>query len=148
MVDQRTHRLGSARLLSLCAILLGLFLMHGSPAAAVDGCHGRAGSAHALHNSHDGHDSHASATASAESARSQPGTLRATDDMAAHGSLCVATPAEQRIPLPVAPLIALFALAAPAAWAAVHRAWRPGGTGRRGPPGGRGLLLQVCIART
>ncbi|OXY91695.1 hypothetical protein [Streptomyces diastatochromogenes] len=144
MVDERTHRLGSARLLSLCAILLGLFLMHGSPAAAVDGCHGRAGSTHALH---DSHDSHASATASAESAPTQPGTLRATDDMAAHGTLCVATPAEQRIPLPVAPLTALFALAALAAWA-VHRAWRPGGTGRRGPPGGRGLLLQVCIART
>ena len=136
MVDERTRRLGGARLLSLCAILLGLFLMHGSPAAAVDGCHGRAAS-----------DGHPSAPASTESARTQPGTLRAADDMSGHGTLCVATPAEQRIPLPVAPLTVLFALAALAAWA-VHRAWRPGGTGRRGPPGGRGLLLQVCIART
>ncbi|MGW2741205.1 hypothetical protein [Streptomyces sp. NPDC001450] len=143
MGGERTRRTGSARLLPLCAILLGLFLMHGSPAAAVDGCHGRTGAALVMHDGHDGHDS---ATA-AKPARTRPGTLRAVDDMAAHGTLCVATPAEQRVLLPVAPLTALFALAALATWA-VHRAWRPGGTGRRGPPDGRGLLLQVCIART
>lgn len=137
----RTHGPGITRLLTLCAILLGLFLMHGSPAAAVDGCHGRTGTAVVMH------DGHESATASAGPTRTRPGTLRATDDMAPHGTLCVATPAEQRIPLPMAPFTALFALAALAAWA-VHRAGRPGGTGRRGPPGGRGLLLQVCIART
>ncbi|MFJ9864222.1 hypothetical protein [Streptomyces sp. NPDC101165] len=141
MGDARTRRPGITRLLTLCAILLGLFLMHGSPAATVDGCHGRTGSAVVMH------DGHESATASAEPAGTRPGILRAADDMAAHGKLCVATPAEQRIPLPVVPLTALFALAALATWA-VHRAWRPGGTGRRGPPGGRGLLLQVCIART
>lgn len=141
MSGESTRRTGIARLPALCAILLGLFLMHGSPAAAVDGCHGRTGPAVVMH---DGHDP---ATASPEPARTRPGTFRAADDMAGHGTLCVATPAEQRIPLPVAPLTGLFALAALAFWA-VHRAWRPGGTGRRGPPGGRGLLLQVCVART
>ncbi|MFG2123464.1 hypothetical protein [Streptomyces sp. NPDC048710] len=141
MGGERTRRPGTTRLLTLCAILLGLFLMHGSPAAAVDGCHGRTGPAVVMH------DGHESATAPAEPARTLPDTLRATDDMAPHGTLCVATPAEQRIPLPMAPLTGLFALSALAAWA-VHRARRPGGTGRRGPPGGRGLLLQVCIART
>ena len=138
---ERMRRPGIARLSALCAVLLGLFLMHGSPAAAVDGCHGQMSSALALH------DGHASSTASAESARTHPDMLRAADGMAEHGTLCVATPAQQRIPLPLAPLTALFALAALAIWA-VHRAWSPGGTGRRGPPGGRGLLLQVCIART
>ncbi|TVZ83261.1 hypothetical protein [Streptomyces sp. BK340] len=141
MGGARTRRPGITRLLTSCAILLGLFLMHGSPAAAVDGCHGRTGPAVLMHGGHE------SATASAEPVRTRSGTLRAPEDMTAHGKLCVATPAEQRIPLPVVPFTALFALAALAAWA-VHRAWRPGGTGRRGPPGGRGLLLQMCVART
>ncbi|MFF4569478.1 hypothetical protein [Streptomyces sp. NPDC001410] len=141
MGGEHIRRPGITRLLTLCAILLGLFLMHGSPATAVDGCHGRTDPAVVMH------DGHESAAASAEPAGTQPATLRAADDMAPHGTLCVATPAEQRIPLPVAPLAALFALAALGTWA-VHRAWRPGGTGRRGPPGGRRLLLQVCIART
>ncbi|MFE9497136.1 hypothetical protein [Streptomyces collinus] len=56
-------------------------------------------------------------------------------------------PAPSDIPVPVAPLVGVAALAALAAWA-LRWAWDPDGTRRRGPPGGRRLLLQVCIART
>ncbi|MEU2686591.1 hypothetical protein ABZ654_22460 [Streptomyces hygroscopicus] len=33
-------RRGIARLVAVCAVLLGLFLMHGAPATAAEGCHG------------------------------------------------------------------------------------------------------------
>jgi hypothetical protein len=142
---ERMRGPGIARLLALCAVLFGLFLMHGSPATVAGGCHGEVGSAPAVR--HAGHGS--SMTAAAEATQVPTGTveIQAMDGMAGHGSLCLATPAQNKIPLPAAPVIALFVFAALAAWA-LYRAWNPGGTGRRGPPGGRDLLLQVCVART
>ena len=35
----RTRRAGVSRLLVLCAVLFGLFAMHGAPASAAAGCH-------------------------------------------------------------------------------------------------------------
>ncbi|MER6924743.1 hypothetical protein ABT314_38445, partial [Streptomyces spiralis] len=39
-VRGRAVRRGIARLLAVCAVLFGLFLMHGAPATAAEGCHG------------------------------------------------------------------------------------------------------------
>src|SRR5690606_18450570 len=46
-------RRGSARLVAACVLLLGLFLMHGAPATAAEGCHGAMPSVAAA--MHDGH---------------------------------------------------------------------------------------------
>ncbi|MEU9452667.1 hypothetical protein [Streptomyces sp. NPDC048277] len=142
---ERMRGPGIARLLAACAVLLGLFLMHGSPATVAGGCHGEVGSAPAVR--HAEHGSSMTATAEAPQMRAGTVEIQAMDGMAGHGSLCLATPAQTKIPLPAAPLIALVVFAALTAWA-LWRAWNPGGTGRRGPPGGRTLLLQVCVART
>ncbi|MFI6564302.1 hypothetical protein [Streptomyces sp. NPDC050534] len=40
MDSARTDRRGTSRLLAVCAVLFGLFLMHGTPATAAEGCHG------------------------------------------------------------------------------------------------------------
>lgn len=40
MSSGHVGRRGIARLLTVCAVLFGLFLMHGSPASAAEGCHG------------------------------------------------------------------------------------------------------------
>ncbi|MEV7386437.1 MULTISPECIES: hypothetical protein [unclassified Streptomyces] len=136
---------GGARLLALCAVLFGLFLMHGSPATVAGGCHGEVGSTPVVR--HTEHGSPMTATVEVTQVRTDTVAIQSMDGMAGHGNLCLATPAQNKIPLPAAPLAALFVFAALAAWA-LRRAWNPGGTGRRGPPGGRGLLLQVCVART
>jgi hypothetical protein len=133
---------GIARVTALCAVLFGLFLMHGAPATAADGCHGQMRATLPVH------DSRASTMASAHAVSAHPDAVEAkpAQDMGTHGALCVAIPAQKQITLPLAPLVAVIALAVLAVWA-LRRAWSPGGTGRRGPPGGRDLLLQVCIAR-
>ncbi|MFC8715854.1 DUF6153 family protein [Kitasatospora sp. NPDC057198] len=131
----------AARWAVLCALLLGLFLMHGSPASAAD-CHAAttattatttAAAARATTKAaHGGHgDDHPSAT----------GPVR-------HGgsaSSCVSTQARDRLPLP-APGPAL-----PPAPPHPPLAGPPGtGTergGRAPPDGGRELLLRVCVAR-
>ncbi|MFJ8311729.1 MULTISPECIES: hypothetical protein [unclassified Streptomyces] len=148
MADSGQRRWGPARLLTLCAVLFGLFLMHGAPAGAASGCHGP-GSATAV--TPHGHGS-AAMTPMVHVARTHPGSVQArtVDGAALHdGAVCVSTPARDRLPLPAPALAALAALAGltTLVWAARLRS--PAGTGRRGPPtGGRGLLLQVCIART
>ncbi|ANP50545.1 hypothetical protein J2Z21_004281 [Streptomyces griseochromogenes] len=139
---------GIPRLFALCAVLLGLFLMHGSPTAAGGGCHSEMGTATAAASMDDGR---ASAMAGTEAVPAQPRgdalRARAMNGTAAHGAVCVAAPAQGQITLPLAPLVCVLALAALAAWG-VHRARGSDGTRRRGPPGGRELLLRVCIART
>ncbi|MGV9625726.1 hypothetical protein ACWDTB_03960, partial [Streptomyces sp. NPDC003487] len=40
MGSGHASRRGIARLLAVCAVLFGLFLMHGAPATAAEGCHG------------------------------------------------------------------------------------------------------------
>jgi hypothetical protein len=166
MGNRRGGGPGIARTAALCAVLFGLFLMHGAPATAADGCHGRMRVTLPMHATlpmraalpiratlpmHAGRTS-STASADAVPARpdaAQPSVARAEPvrDMGTHGELCVGTPAQKQISLPLAPLVAVIALTMSAAWA-LYRAWSPGGTGRRGPPGGRGLLLRVCIART
>ncbi|MEU1592622.1 hypothetical protein ABZ468_07100 [Streptomyces sp. NPDC005708] len=143
MGSRRTRGPGIARLSALCAVLVGLFLMHGAPTAAADGCHGQ------MRATLPTYDAHASSMASAHAMPAEPDDAQAepADDMRSHGDLCVAIPAQNQIPLPTAPLVAVVTPTVLAAWI-LQRAWSPGGTGRRGPPGGRDLLLQVCIART
>ncbi|OIJ92199.1 hypothetical protein BIV25_28270 [Streptomyces sp. MUSC 14] len=126
----------------LVAVLLGLFLMHGGPAAADGGCHGAVpGTAVMKHApaSMAAHMPAHSAAAGADKATAQA-------DEAMRGSLCVATTPRSEIPLP--PLTAAV-LVLPAAAQAPGARRTPGDAYRRGPPaGGRDLLLQVCIART
>ncbi|MFF4842901.1 hypothetical protein [Streptomyces collinus] len=136
-------RPGVARLWAVSALLFGLFLMHGAPATAVGGCHG------AMDMAVTADGSHRVPAMSERAASSRPAAdrLQAASGVPPHGTLCVAVPAPSDIPVPVAPLVGVAALAALAAWA-LRWAWDPDGTRRRGPPGGRPLLLQVCIART
>lgn len=148
-------RRGVARLLLVCAVLAGLFLMHGAPATAAAGCHADASVLGAVPADGGGPmASHGSGTAprrpAAVSRTGSAGThgARATVPMAVHGATCVSTPARARGPLPVkasttsqvvadAPVLA--GRAAP-----VGRRWRRGPP----PPGGRDLLLRVGVART
>ncbi|MEV6292578.1 hypothetical protein AB0M41_19570 [Streptomyces sp. NPDC051896] len=166
----------SVRASVLVAVLLGLFLMHGRPAAAAGGCHGAMpatdaavmSSADAPMAAHPaGHvgATGGKVTAHADEMRSAPAipaghstghpaaataaaAAKATPhaDEAMRGALCLATTNRSGIP---APPLAVVGLVFPAA---VLLPWtRPGsdGTRRRGPPaGGRRLLLQVCVART
>jgi hypothetical protein len=139
----QTRRRGIARLLALCAVLLGLFLMHGAPATAAEGCHG-AMSAAPMPEVHGT----AAMTSASSPVMTQSGAQHASGVSAMDGAMCVSTPARDRTPLPTAGLLAVVAVLA-----AGFLAGRPpalGRTGRRGPPppGGRSLLLQVCIART
>ncbi|WP_051926427.1 hypothetical protein [Streptomyces durhamensis] len=125
----------------LVAVLLGLFLMHGGPAAADGGCHGAMSDTAVLQaapGTMTAHPVEASGTAG------EKPTAHAGEAM--RGALCLAIHPRSEIPLP--PLAAV-ALVLPAGvllpWA--RRAY--GDTRHRGPPaGGRSLLLQVCIART
>ncbi|MFE7795113.1 hypothetical protein [Streptomyces sp. NPDC057460] len=145
------RRRGIARLLALCAVLLGLFLMHGAPATAAEGCHGAMSAAPMP----AGHDTAVMASAARAFVTPAPSpvvtqarTQQVSGAPAMDGAMCVSTPARDRIPLPTGGLLAVVAVLA-----ATFLAGRPpalGRTGRRGPPppGGRSLLLTVCIART
>ncbi|MEU4037295.1 hypothetical protein [Streptomyces collinus] len=134
---------GVARLWAVSALLLGLFLMHGAPATAAGGCHGAMGMSVTV----DGRHSVPAMSERTMSSRPDAARPRAASGANPRGTLCVAVPAPGDIPVPVTPLVGVAALAALAAWA-LRWAWDPAGTRRRGPPGGRRLLLQVCIART
>jgi hypothetical protein len=131
-----------SRLLVLCAVLFGLFLMHGAPATAAEGCHGATSAPTGMH---DGPAAMESATAPV---MTHPGVQRASGTSVMDGEMCVSTPARGGIPLPAGGLLIVSAVLA--ALFLTVRLLTPGRTGRRGPPppGGRSLLLQVCIART
>ncbi|WP_333740651.1 hypothetical protein [Streptomyces sp. IBSBF 2806] len=134
-----------ARLLAVCAVLFGLFLMHGSPASAAEGCHGSMPAPASMPAGH-----HASPMTTAHApATHQPGpALRAAGAAGMPGALCVATPSHERIPLPTPGLLAVAGATVAAAWTPA-RLRAVGGSGLRGPPaGGRDHLLQACIART
>ncbi|MER5749236.1 hypothetical protein [Streptomyces sp. NPDC002088] len=136
-----------ARLLAVCAVLFGLFLMHGAPVTAAGGCHGAMPAMSSP--MPDGHDVAAATMAHAPDAH-QPGlSVRHVDAPGMSGVLCVSTPASKRVPLPAPGLIAMAAVAVLAVWMPAELRAAAGRMGRRGPPsGGRDLLLQVCIART
>ncbi|MGW2644021.1 hypothetical protein ACWC2T_03685 [Streptomyces sp. NPDC001393] len=159
----------SVRACVLVAVLLGLFLMHGGPAAAAGGCHGampdmatavprsapmparpdtmhpdtmRPDTMHPAPATAAAHPAGHPAPAAAPAAAKA--TARADEVM--RGALCLATTPRSEIPPPP---LAASALVFPAALVLARA--RPGhdGTRRRGPPaGGRHLLLQVCVART
>lgn len=123
---------GAARWAVLCALLLGLFLMHGSPASAA-GCH-PAGTG--------------PRTAGAPVAGAMGGEHRPVVTVPmGHGSSaasCVSVQARDRVPL-AAPGAALpWTPPRPPVAATVREAAAEGG---RAPPGGRELLLRVCVAR-
>lgn len=146
-------RRGLPRLSAVCALLLGLFLMHGAPATAAEGCHGAVPSVAAAHTS-DGHAAFAMtpaqmrATAQTRATAHSAPAFRAAPSAGMSGERCVSTPAQERNPLPAPALLAAVA-ALSAEWSSA--AWRAaiGRLRRRGPPtGGRDLLTLVCIART
>ncbi|MFF7638252.1 hypothetical protein ACFZB9_34660 [Kitasatospora sp. NPDC008050] len=138
------------RLLAVCAVLFGLFLMHGTPATAASGCHGgmpvTAGVSEA-----GGVVAHPMAVPTAVPAAAPAGGSLARPAVMAQpgGAVCVAAPARGGAVLAAAGLLALAVLAVVADRGPGGR--HPGASAhrRRGPPsGGRALLLQVCIART
>ncbi|MFI5877613.1 hypothetical protein ACIBAH_35375 [Streptomyces sp. NPDC051445] len=129
------------RLLALCAVLVGLFLMHGAPATAAGGCHGEMTLPGPMP------VPTTVAMASLTSPAMAQGAQQAADTAATHDDSCCSTLAPDSIPLSIGGMGAVLTILA----ATIHSGWpwALGRNRRRGPPpGGRGLLLQVCIART
>ncbi|MFF0291238.1 hypothetical protein [Streptomyces sp. NPDC005262] len=146
MDSTQAGRRGIARLLTLCAVLFGLFLMHGAPATAAEGCHGAMPAITASPMA-GGHAAVMNAAASA--VPSSGPAVRAAGTSAMPGVLCVSSPAHERTPLPTPGLLAVVGAGALALWTMSRLRTVAGEAWRRGPPsGGRDLLLQVCIART
>ncbi|GGV02084.1 hypothetical protein GCM10010211_81780 [Streptomyces albospinus] len=152
MDSARSRGRAPARLLAVCAVLFGLFLMHGSPAAAV-GCHtSLSAPAPVMH--HD-HAAQAGDMAGVESALATPAASSlpmvhpGLPSMAGdHDTQCVATPVRDRSVLPTVGILAVGVLTVLFGWALMRRYPVAGAVGRRGPPtGGRALLLRVCTAR-
>ncbi|GHE39581.1 hypothetical protein MHW47_00440 [Streptomyces sp. OfavH-34-F] len=143
----RTGGRAVARLLAVCAVLFGLFLMHGAPATAAGGCHGETAVAAPA--------SHAEQVSShhADTPVAPPAGVRVSQAVppapsAGAGSVCVAVAPRDRLLAPVVWVLA--ALVFTVFYAGAGSGWRAaaGRAGRRGPPGGgRELLLRVCTAR-
>ncbi|AUY50638.1 hypothetical protein [Streptomyces sp. CB01881] len=131
----------AARLLLLCALLAGLFLMHGSPTSA-GGCHRPEpaaapvmAAAHAVAQHHGGPDTAAGLTAPRTHGDGRPAVS------------CVSARDRDGAALPAPGPYALAATALlPAALAGPRR--RPADGPRAPPAAGRGLLLRKCVART
>ncbi|MFJ5922824.1 DUF6153 family protein [Kitasatospora sp. NPDC092948] len=122
-----------ARWAVLCALLLGLFLMHGSPASAA-GCHRVAAAAVTAHPM-DAHAGEGSARAAVRAPGAHEGS--AVD--------CVSTPARDQLH-PTGPTAAAPWTHPPATAAGPLRAG--GSEGGRAPPdGGPELLIRLCVAR-
>ncbi|MET8292302.1 hypothetical protein ABZV80_45515 [Streptomyces sp. NPDC005132] len=146
MSGKAAGRRGMTRLVAVCTLLFGLFLMHGAPATAAEGCHGAMPSTSAP--MPGGHTASTLLPAQTQATEHGAPALRAAHSTGMDGELCLSTPAQERNPLPAPALLAVAAAAMAgwmsAAWHAVISRVR-----RRGPPtGGRDLLTRVCIART
>ncbi|KIF02293.1 hypothetical protein PL81_30810 [Streptomyces sp. RSD-27] len=142
MSGQRS-RGGIARLVALCAVLLGLFLMHGAPATAAEGCHS------AMSHGTPMDDGHRHAAMSPAAETTSHGVILASSMLGTGGGSCVSTPAHERLSLPAPGLLAVVVFGALTAALSARLRAAGGGTGRRGPPHrGRDLLNRVCIART
>ncbi|MFE4797876.1 hypothetical protein ACFRFL_22980 [Streptomyces sp. NPDC056708] len=139
MDRRRTRTPGVSRLLVLCAVLCGLFLMHGAPASAAEGCHGAmavTSDAPVSTTTGAGHTALTGEHGTAHAAAVMPGM---------NGESCVSTHARDRL----LPLLMALGLVVLAVWVLGRRRTAVRGPARRGPPfAGRDLLLQVCIART
>ncbi|WP_327365458.1 hypothetical protein [Streptomyces sp. NBC_01217] len=145
---------GVSQSLVLCAVLLGLFLMHGAPASAAEGCHGATAvtsdlsmSMTASMTSGNGHTAmvgdHGTTRAASADDHGTPRAAAALPGM--NGESCVSTHARDRL----LPLLMALGLVVLAVWALGTRRTAVRGPARRGPPfAGRDLLLQVCVART
>ncbi|MFE2910089.1 hypothetical protein [Kitasatospora indigofera] len=149
-----TRERATAQLLLLCAVLAGLFLMHGSPAAAGD-CHRALGAmpgppAVAAAAGHR----HAPMTEAApvtEAIGVRTAEVSAPPPAApgphARDTLCLATKARDGAALPApGPATGAPAVVLPAVVAAGSGGFA--GRSRAGPGGGRHILLRVCVART
>ncbi|MET7288684.1 hypothetical protein [Streptomyces sp. NPDC005573] len=153
---------GSARLLALCAVLCGLFLMHGSPATAAEGCHGgtaamamsampATGAMRSPPSTATAHatTAHAAMVDDADASARRRAALPVTEGAHGHGELCVSTRAHDRVPLPDPRPLPVSSGGPSAVRGCVPPREAMGRAGWRGPPsGGRDLLLQVCVART
>lgn len=122
-----------ARLVVLCSVLAGLFLMHGSPTAAA-GCHRPTTAA-----VHADHSPMAPAMAGQGGQHAAP--------VGHPGETCVST--QVRGGAPLVPPGPLPAAASPTAPTGCPQQAPGTGDGSRAPPhGGRAVLLKVCVART
>jgi hypothetical protein len=130
-----------ARLLTVCAVLAGLFFMHGLPAQACSG--GTGGMSAMTATSTAGHQD--GITLGAGSAhREMVATVTAA---AGHGTACVFTPAPRGLDA----LLALLLFAATVALASAQRLPNFGGhriSHRAPPPIGATLLTALCVSRT
>lgn len=141
-VESASRRPGLARLFAVLALLVGLFLMHGAPTAAMGDCH--ESMALTLPGTHPMAAAvHSAATASVQTQR-QSETAGGSQ-----GTSCVTTPIRGHLTLP-APVLLFAVLVALAVLIGTGRLGGARSARRRGPPptGGRQILLQVCIART
>lgn len=132
----------TARLLAVCAVLAGLFLMHG---LASQGCPSGAGMATTT--TVATHADHSMGFSPAPADRHLPAAMSPVHAMAAgHGELCNSTPPLQPSTL-LTLLLALVALTATAATLGGSR-WITQ-VGRRPPPlTGSALLTTLCVSRT
>ncbi len=136
-----------ARLLSVCGVLAGVFLMHALPAQA---CAGGAmpGSAMTAAPGPMRHVGHSAALGAPAGTGTLPSlTTRGLES--GHGNVCVSTSP----PRGVNGLIALLLLAAAGAFVVTTRLPDQGGRPRRarhrGPPrAGSALLTTLCVSRT
>ena len=142
-VESASRRPGLARLFAVLAVLVGLFLMHGAPTAAMGDCHDSM--ALTLPGTHS--MAVTAQTAAGPSVQTQRQSETASGSQ---GSNCVTTPIRGHLTLPAAPVLAFAVLLATAVLFGTGRLGGARSARRRGPPptGGRQLLLQVCIART
>ncbi|MEV7211978.1 hypothetical protein AB0O31_02635 [Kitasatospora cineracea] len=133
----------AARWAVLCALLLGLFLMHGSPASAT-GCHPASGSAPVSPSMPPSPSVSHAAGGHARAAEDRPGATAPVR----HGSsaaACVSTQARDQAPVPapgaaLPPHPPLLPLIGPGPIGAERG-------GRAPPDGGRELLIRVGVAR-
>ncbi|MFI6447245.1 hypothetical protein [Kitasatospora sp. NPDC050543] len=148
----------TAHVLLLCALLAGLFLMHGAPTSAA-GCHAVTRTAHAAgdratvelpaggQHAHAVQRAHAAPAARAH--RLMPGARSAdTVRTPADRALCVSTKAGGGVLLSAPGQVAGGLLALLLLAIAAGPALRPADSPRAPPRAGRLLLLKVCVART
>ncbi|MFG2718960.1 hypothetical protein ACGFW5_11830 [Streptomyces sp. NPDC048416] len=142
-----TSKAGPSRLFLLCAVLFGLFSMHGAPANAVAGCHGETALTPSMSEPWKASMSEPLKMAHSAMPAERPGAHAGPVVTGASGDLCVSTPARERLPLAGGLLAVLGPAVVMARGRSGPRAALRGA--RRGPPlAGRGLLIQVCVART